>query len=100
MEYQSPHSAGKTTASRDEILQQLTKSVFHHQTVEIKYRPAVAIPRWPAKSIRIGFGMSIMVSISLGLDHLKHDIRVFAVERICAITLTNRRFEVPIRLCV
>jgi predicted DNA-binding transcriptional regulator YafY len=31
----------------------------------------------------------------VGHDHRNQDVRVFAVERISALTLTNRRFEIP-----
>ncbi|HLH07022.1 MAG TPA: WYL domain-containing protein, partial [Terriglobales bacterium] len=31
----------------------------------------------------------------VGHDHLKNDLRVFAVERIQSVSITNRRFEIP-----
>jgi predicted DNA-binding transcriptional regulator YafY len=78
-----------------EILQQLTKSVFQHQTVEIKYTASGR--RTPlirkGDSYRLWYVNNGLYLV--GFDHLKQDIRVFAVERICTITVTNRRFEVP-----
>jgi proteasome accessory factor B len=78
-----------------EILHQLTKSLFHHLTAELTYTASGHDTPLTRKvdSYRlwyVNYGLYLV-----GFDYLKHDVRVFAVERISAITLTNRRFEVP-----
>src|SRR6266568_2906213 len=85
----------KDYSKSKEVLQQLTKSVFHHQTVELKYTASGHDTPLTRKvdSYRLWYVNNGLYLV--GLDHLKHDIRVFAVERISAITVTNRRFEVP-----
>jgi predicted DNA-binding transcriptional regulator YafY len=82
---------GKSKAS----LQQLTKAVFHHQTVELAYTASghskpLTRKVDPYRLWYVNNGLYLV-----GLDHRKEDIRVYAVERIGTITLTNHRFEVP-----
>ena len=78
-----------------EVVQQLTKAVFHHQTVELTHTAGgrdtpLARRVDPYRLWYVNNGLYL-----IGLDHYKHEIRVFAVERISAVTVTNRRFEVP-----
>lgn len=85
----------KDYSNSKEILQQLTKSVFHHQTVEIAYTASGYDTPLTRKvdSYRLWYVNNGLYLV--GFDHLKRDIRVFAVERIREITVTNHRFEVP-----
>lgn len=77
-----------------EILQQLTKAVLHHQTTEITHTARghdTPLGREvdPYRLWYVNSGLYL-----IGFDHYKHDIRVFAIERIETAKLTNRRFEV------
>jgi predicted DNA-binding transcriptional regulator YafY len=84
----------KDYSKSKEVLQQLTKSVFHHQAVELKYTASGHETPLTRKvdSYRLWYINNGLYLV--GLDHLKRDIRMFAVERVSAIKVTNRRFEV------
>lgn len=80
--------------SRDAI-EALTRAVFHKFTVRLRHRAAQrehTIEREvdPYRLWYVNNGLYVV-----GHDHLKSDLRVFAVERIQSVKLTNRRFEIP-----
>lgn len=78
-----------------EIIAILTRGVFHKFTVVIRHHTPQheeAIEREvdPYRLWYVNNGLYLV-----GHDHLKEDLRVFAVERIQSAKLTNRRFEIP-----
>lgn len=80
--------------SRDAI-GKLTKALLHRYTVRldhtaIGYSEPVSREVDPFKLWYVNNGLYL-----IGHDHRSDDLRVFAVERISSVSLTNRRFELP-----
>ncbi len=78
-----------------EVIEALARAVFNKFTVRIFHRAVhheQAIEREvdPYKLWYVNNGLYLV-----GHDHMKSDLRVFAVERIQSAKLTNRRFEIP-----
>lgn len=78
-----------------DVIEKLTRAVFNKFTVRILHRTPQhkePIEREvdPYRLWYVNNGLYLV-----GHDHLKTDLRVFAVERIQSVALTNRRFEVP-----
>ena len=77
------------------VIEALARAVLHKATVRISHHAAQhaqAIERDvdPYRLWYVNNGLYLV-----GYDHLKNDLRVFAVERIRSVTPTNRRFEIP-----
>ncbi len=78
--------------SRD-IMDKLTKGVLHRYTARIEhtavgYKEPVSREIDPYKLWYVNNGLYLV-----GHDHRSDDLRVFAVERINSVSLTNRRFD-------
>ncbi len=78
-----------------QVIQALTRAVFNKLKARIAHRAVhheQAIEREvdPYKLWYVNNGLYVV-----GHDHLKNDLRVFAVERIQSVSLTKRRFEIP-----
>lgn len=78
-----------------EVIEKLTKALLHRYTVcidhtVIGYDEPVTREVDPYKLWYANNGLYLV-----GHDHRSCELRVFAVERIGSVSLTNRRFEVP-----
>lgn len=78
-----------------EVIDKLTKALLHRYTVRLEHMAAGyddPIPREvdPYKLWYVNNGLYLV-----GRDHRSEYLRVFAVERINCVSLTNRRFEIP-----
>jgi predicted DNA-binding transcriptional regulator YafY len=78
-----------------QVIEALTRAVFNKLTARIAHRTVhheQAIEREvdPYRLWYVNHGLYLVAH-----DHLKNDLRVFAVERIQSVRLTNRRFEIP-----
>jgi predicted DNA-binding transcriptional regulator YafY len=78
-----------------QVIEALTRAVFNKLTARIAHRAVHherAIEREvdPYRFWYVNNGLYMV-----GHDHLKNDLRVFAVERIQTVSITNRRFEIP-----
>jgi predicted DNA-binding transcriptional regulator YafY len=78
-----------------QVIEALTRAVFHKLTARIAHRTVhheQAIEREvdPYRLWYVNHGLYLVAH-----DHLRNDLRVFAVERIQSVRLTNRRFEIP-----
>jgi len=78
-----------------EIIDRLTKALLHRYTVRLDhtalgYDEPVTRELDPYKLWYVNNALYLV-----GHDHRSHDLRVFAVERIGSVSLTNRRFDVP-----
>jgi len=78
-----------------EVIEKLTKALLHRYTVRIDhtvigYDEPVTREVDPYKLWYANNGLYLV-----GHDHRSCELRVFAVERIGSVSLTNRRFEVP-----
>ncbi len=78
-----------------QVIEALTRAVFNKLTARIAHRAVHherAIEREvdPYRFWYVNNGLYMV-----GHDHLKNDLRVFAVERIQSVSITNRRFEIP-----
>lgn len=76
-----------------EITGKLTKAVLHRYTARIEhtavgYKEPVSREVDPYKLWYVNSGLYLV-----GHDHRSEDLRVFAVERINSVSLTNRRFD-------
>ena len=76
-----------------EVMDKLTKAVLHRYTVRIEhtavgYKEPVSREVDPLKLWYVNNGLYLV-----GHDHRSEDLRVFAVERINSVSLTNRRFD-------
>jgi predicted DNA-binding transcriptional regulator YafY len=95
----SNHSAQgfglKDYSQSKEVIEGLARAVFNKFTARILHRalhhePAPEREVDPYKLWYVNNGLYLV-----GHDHLKNDLRVFAVECIRAVNLTVRRFEIP-----
>lgn len=78
-----------------EVIDMLTKAVFHRRTVRLSHRAAQhdeAIER-AVDPYRLWYANNGLYLV--GHDQWKNDLRVFAVDRIQWVKPTNRRFEIP-----
>ena len=78
-----------------EIIDSVTKALIHRYTVRLEYTAAgrkklISRDLDPYKLWYVNNGLYVV-----GHDHRNQDVRVFAVERVRSLTLTNRRFEIP-----
>ena len=76
-----------------EVMDKLTKAVLHRYTVRLEhtavgYKEPVSREVDPYKLWYVNSGLYLV-----GHDHRSEDLRVFAVERINSVSLTNRRFD-------
>lgn len=77
------------------VFEALARAVFHRFTVRLSHRAAQydeAIER-EVDPYRLWYVNNAVYLV--GHDHWKHDLRVFAVDRIQWVKPTNRRFEIP-----
>jgi len=86
-------SGWKDYSRSREVMDKLTKAVLHRYTVRIEhtavgYKNPVSREVDPYKLWYVNNGLYLV-----GLDHRSEDLRVFAVERINSVSLTNRRFD-------
>ena len=78
-----------------EIIDKLTKALLHRYTVRLNhttigYNEPTTREVDPYKLWYVNNALYLV-----GQDHRCDDLRVFAVERIGSVSLTNRRFEIP-----
>ena len=78
-----------------EIIDKLTKALLHRYTVclehtTVGYDEPVSRDVDPYKLWYVNNGLYLV-----GCDHRSEDLRIFAVERITSVSLTNRRFQIP-----
>jgi len=78
-----------------EIIDKLTKALLHRYTVclehtAVGYDEPVSRDVDPYKLWYVNNGLYLV-----GRDHRSEELRVFAVERITSVSLTNRRFQIP-----
>lgn len=88
-------SGWKDYSRSREIMDKLTKALMHRYTVRLEhtavgYKEPVSREVDPYKLWYVNNGLYLV-----GHDHRSVEVRVFAVERITSVSLTNRRFEVP-----
>jgi proteasome accessory factor B len=78
-----------------EVIDALTRAVFNKFTVRILHRaPYREKPtEREVDPYRLWYVNNALYVV--GYDHLRNDLRVFAVDRIRSVSLTNRRFEIP-----
>lgn len=86
-------SGWKDFSHAREIMNRLTKAVLHRYTVRLEhtavgYKEPVSRGVDPYKLWYVNNGLYLV-----GHDHRSKDLRVFAVERINSVSLTNRRFD-------
>lgn len=87
-------SGWKDYSRSREIMDTLTKALMHRYTVRLEhtavgYKEPVSREVDPYKLWYVNNGLYLV-----GHDHRSEELRVFAVERITSVSLTNRRFEV------
>lgn len=78
-----------------EVIDKLTKALLHRYTVRLEhtalgYNDPVQREVNPYKLWYANNGLYLV-----GHDHRSQELRVFAVERISLVSLTNRRFDIP-----
>jgi predicted DNA-binding transcriptional regulator YafY len=78
-----------------QTIEAMTRAVFHKYRVRLSYQsPHGSEPTEreldPYRLWYVSNGLYVV-----GHDHLRNDLRVFAVDRIRSVSLTNRRFEIP-----
>ena len=86
-------SGWKDYSRSREIMDKLTKAVLHRYTAHIDhtavgYKEPVSREVDPYKLWYVNNGLYLV-----GRDHRSEELRVFAVERINSVSLTNRRFD-------
>jgi predicted DNA-binding transcriptional regulator YafY len=86
---------GKDYSKSKSVIESLTQAIFHHYTVRFRHRAAqykefVEHEVNPYRLWYVNSGLYVV-----GFDKGKQDLRVFAVERIHSVVLTNKRFQVP-----
>jgi predicted DNA-binding transcriptional regulator YafY len=78
-----------------QTIEAMTRAVFHKYRVRLTYQsPRDSKPtERELDPYRLWYVSNALYVV--GHDHLRNDLRVFAVDRIRSVTLTNRRFEIP-----
>jgi len=78
-----------------QTIEAMTRAVFHKYRVRLRYQsPRDSKPtERELDPYRLWYVSNALYVV--GHDHLRNDMRVFAVDRIRSVTLTNRRFEIP-----
>ena len=82
------------TRSKQSI-EAMTRAVFHKYRLRLTYQsPRDSRPtERELDPYRLWYVSNALYVV--GHDHLRNDLRVFAVDRIRSVSLTNRRFEIP-----
>jgi len=77
------------------VIEAMTRAVFHKYRVRLTYQsPHDSKPtEREVDPYRLWYVNNALYVV--GHDHLRNDLRVFAVDRIRSVSLTNRRFEIP-----
>jgi len=86
---------GKDYTKSKSVIESLTQAIFHHYTIRFQHRAArykdfVEHEVNPYRLWYVNSGLYVV-----GFDKSKQDLRVFAVERIQSVVVSNKRFEVP-----
>jgi len=78
-----------------QTIETMTRAVFHKYRVRLSYQsPRDSRPtEREVDPYRLWYVNNALYVV--GHDHLRNDLRVFAVDRIRSVSLTNRRFEIP-----
>ena len=78
-----------------QTIEAMTRAVFHKYRVRLTYQsPHDSEPiEREVDPYRLWYVSNALYVV--GHDHLRNDLRVFAVDRIRSVSLTNRRFEIP-----
>lgn len=78
-----------------QTIEAMTRAVFHKYRVRLSYQsPHDSEPtEREVDPYRLWYVNNALYVV--GHDHLRNDLRVFAVDRIRSVSLTNRRFEIP-----
>ena len=78
-----------------QTIEAMTRAVFHKYRVRLSYQsPHDSGPTdRELDPYRLWYVSNALYVV--GYDHLRNDLRVFAVDRIRSVSLTNRRFEIP-----
>ncbi len=78
-----------------QTIEAMTRAVFHKYRVRLSYQsPHDSRPtEREVDPYRLWYVSNALYVV--GHDHLRNDLRVFAVDRIRSLSLTNRRFEIP-----
>ena len=78
-----------------QTIEAMTRAVFHKYRVRLTYQsPHDSRPtERELDPYRLWYVSNALYVV--GHDHLRNDMRVFAVDRIRSVSLTNRRFEIP-----
>jgi predicted DNA-binding transcriptional regulator YafY len=86
----------KSYKSHKETIATLTKATSKLHTVQMRYFSAVRnkITRREVSSYRLWYTNGALYLI--GYCHLRKDVRMFAVERIKSVTLTDHPFQIPL----
>ena len=78
-----------------QTIEAMTRAVFHKYRLRLTYQsPRDSRPtERELDPYRLWYVSNALYVV--GHDHLRNDLRVFAVDRIRSVSLTNRRFEIP-----
>jgi predicted DNA-binding transcriptional regulator YafY len=78
-----------------QTIEAMTRAVFHKYRVRLTYQsPRDSKPtERELDPYRLWYVSNALYVV--GHDHLRNDLRVFAVDRIRSVSLTNHRFEIP-----
>jgi predicted DNA-binding transcriptional regulator YafY len=78
-----------------QTIEAMTRAVFHKYRVRLSYQsPHDSRPtEREVDPYRLWYVNNALYVV--GHDHLRNDLRVFAVDRVRSVSLTNRRFEIP-----
>jgi predicted DNA-binding transcriptional regulator YafY len=92
-----PH---KRYARHRETIDHLARAIANHRTVEIRYYAAArdATTRRKVDPYHLWFAAGALYLIAY--CHLRRDVRMFAIDRIRSLTVTNRPCQMPLRFDV
>jgi len=88
-----PH---KTYREHKETIEQLTRAITNHRTVQMRYYSASrdATSRRDVDPYHVWFAMGALYLV--GYCHQRREVRLFAVDRIRSLTITNKPCQMPL----